>query len=89
MSSLSKTQQKQLSKMFGERLTFDKTERKLYGHDIAAMPSMVKPVIGDTTPDAVVQPTSRGAARRADEVGQRAACGRSRRAARPAPATAG
>ena len=58
MSSLSKTQQKQLSAMFGERLTFDKTERMLYGHDIAAMPSMVRPVIGDTTPDAVVQPAS-------------------------------
>ena len=58
MSSLSKTQQKKLTAMFGERLSFDKTERKLYGHDIAAMPSMIKPVIGDTTPDAVVQPVS-------------------------------
>jgi Fe-S oxidoreductase/FAD/FMN-containing dehydrogenase len=45
-----------LADLFGERVTFDKTERKLYGHDIAAMPSMVKPVIGNTTPDAVVQP---------------------------------
>jgi len=58
MASLSKTQQKKLQKMFGERMTFDKTERKLYGHDIAAMPSMIKPIIGDTVPDAVVQPTS-------------------------------
>jgi Fe-S oxidoreductase/FAD/FMN-containing dehydrogenase len=45
-----------LAELFGERVSFDKTERKLYGHDIAAMPSMVKPVIGNTTPDAVVQP---------------------------------
>ncbi len=58
MAGLSKTQQKALAAMFGERVTFDKTERKLYGHDIAAMPSMVKPIIGDTTPDAVVQPAS-------------------------------
>ena len=47
-----------LAELFGERVTFDKTERKLYGHDIAAMPSMVKPVIGNTVPDAVVQPRS-------------------------------
>ena len=58
MSSLNKTHQKKLEKMFGERVTFDKTERKLYGHDIAAMPSLIKPLIGDTTPDAVVQPSS-------------------------------
>jgi Fe-S oxidoreductase/FAD/FMN-containing dehydrogenase len=58
MSSLSKRQQQELTELFGERATFDKTERKLYGHDVAAMPSMVKPVIGDTTPDAVVQPKS-------------------------------
>jgi Fe-S oxidoreductase/FAD/FMN-containing dehydrogenase len=45
-----------LDDLFGERVTFDKTERKLYGHDIAAMPSMVKPIIGNTVPDAVVQP---------------------------------
>jgi FAD/FMN-containing dehydrogenase len=47
-----------LDDLFGERVNFDKTERKLYGHDIAAIPSMVKPVIGNTVPDAVVQPRS-------------------------------
>lgn len=47
-----------LADLFGKRVTFDKTERKLYGHDIAAMPSMVKPVIGNTVPAAVVQPCS-------------------------------
>jgi hypothetical protein len=36
--------------MFGPRATFDATERKLYGHDIAAMPSLFKLLIGDTTP---------------------------------------
>jgi FAD/FMN-containing dehydrogenase len=42
--------------MFGDRVSFDKTERKLYGHDIAALPGLVKPLLGNTVPDAVVQP---------------------------------
>ena len=45
-----------LQKMFDNRVSFRKLERKLYGHDIAAMPSLIKPLIGDTTPSAVVQP---------------------------------
>jgi Fe-S oxidoreductase/FAD/FMN-containing dehydrogenase len=44
--------------MFGSRATFSKTERVLYGHDIGAMPSLIKPLIGKTIPDAVVQPQS-------------------------------
>jgi Fe-S oxidoreductase/FAD/FMN-containing dehydrogenase len=47
-----------LEEKFGSRVNFDKTERKLYGHDIAAMPGLVRPLVGDTTPDAVVQPHS-------------------------------
>ena len=43
-------------KSFGSRVSFHKTERKLYGHDIAALPSLIKPLLGNTTPDAVVQP---------------------------------
>ncbi|MGZ8822320.1 MAG: FAD-binding protein, partial [Aeromicrobium sp.] len=58
MASLTTQDKAFLADVFGERVTFDKTERKLYGHDIAAMPSMVKPVIGNTVPDAVVQPRS-------------------------------
>ena len=46
----------QLQELFGNRISFDKTERKLYGHDIAAMPGIIKPFIGSTIPDAVVQP---------------------------------
>jgi FAD/FMN-containing dehydrogenase len=49
-------QQEAYLKKFGNRATFDKTERMLYGHDIAAMPNLVKPLVGNTTPDAVVQP---------------------------------
>jgi Fe-S oxidoreductase/FAD/FMN-containing dehydrogenase len=45
-----------LEERFGSRVCFRKTERKLYGHDIAAMPSLIKPLVGNTTPDAVVQP---------------------------------
>jgi len=30
----------------------------LYGHDIAAIPGLIEPLIGSTTPDAVVQPDS-------------------------------
>ena len=43
---------------FQNRVTLDKTERVLYSHDIAAIPGMVRPLVGDTTPDAVVQPES-------------------------------
>ncbi len=45
-----------LQKMFDNRVSFRKLERKLYGHDIAAMPGLVKPFVGNTVPDAVVQP---------------------------------
>ncbi len=49
---------KELRKLFGDRITFDKTERKLYSHDIAAVPNLIKPFIGSAIPDAVVQPQS-------------------------------
>lgn len=58
MGKLSAEQQAYLEEKFKNRLTFDHTERKLYGHDIAAMPSLVKPLLGNTTPEAVVQPAS-------------------------------
>lgn len=45
-----------LQEKFGSRISFDKRERKLYGHDIAALPGLVKPLLGSTIPDAVVQP---------------------------------
>ena len=47
-----------LKAKFGERACFLPTERKLYGHDIAEIPSLIKPLVGNTTPDAVVQPQS-------------------------------
>jgi Fe-S oxidoreductase/FAD/FMN-containing dehydrogenase len=48
-------QTKHLEK-FGERVSFDRTERVLYSHDIAAMPNLIKPLVGNTIPDAIVQP---------------------------------
>jgi Fe-S oxidoreductase/FAD/FMN-containing dehydrogenase len=54
MRNLSKEESTYLRQKFGKRVSFGKAERKLYGHDIAVIPSLVKPLIGDTTPDAVV-----------------------------------
>jgi len=56
--ALSTADRHDLTGLLGERVTFDKTERRLYGHDIAAMPSLVRPLVGNTNPDAVAQPTS-------------------------------
>jgi Fe-S oxidoreductase/FAD/FMN-containing dehydrogenase len=58
MSKINAEKRAFLEEKFGQRVTFHKTERKLYGHDIAAMPGLFKPLIGDTTPEAVVQPES-------------------------------
>ncbi|MDM8000467.1 MAG: FAD-binding and (Fe-S)-binding domain-containing protein, partial [Dehalococcoidia bacterium] len=52
------SQRSYLEDKFGKRISFDKTERRLYGHDIAEIPSLIKPLVGNTTPDAVVQPQS-------------------------------
>ncbi|NOR15937.1 MAG: FAD-binding protein [Candidatus Aminicenantes bacterium] len=56
MAKLSGQDRGWLEDNFGERANFNPTERMLYGHDIAAMPSLFKPLVGKTTPDAVVQP---------------------------------
>jgi Fe-S oxidoreductase/FAD/FMN-containing dehydrogenase len=58
MSKLNTKQRALLTETFGSRATFSKTERVLYGHDIGAMPSLIKPLIGKTIPEAVVQPQS-------------------------------
>src|SRR4030042_1986891 len=58
MSSINSQQKSYLEGKFGNRVTFRGVERKLYGHDIAAIPGIVKPFIGNTMPDGVVQPQS-------------------------------
>jgi len=56
MGGLNARHREYLEERFGSRVCFRKTERRLYGHDIAAMPSLIKPLVGNTTPHAVVQP---------------------------------
>src|SRR4030042_268293 len=58
MSAINSKQKSYLETRFGNRVNFRRTERKLYGHDIAAMPAIIRPFIGDTVPEAVVQPAS-------------------------------
>jgi FAD/FMN-containing dehydrogenase len=45
-----------LKEIFDNRVNFDETECVLYSHDIAAIPSLIAPLIGRTVPDAIVQP---------------------------------
>jgi FAD/FMN-containing dehydrogenase len=45
-----------LEQKFGNRVSFRKAECKLYGHDIAVFPSLIRPLLGATVPEAVVQP---------------------------------
>jgi Fe-S oxidoreductase/FAD/FMN-containing dehydrogenase len=58
MKNLNSKLQTELKEMFGGRVSFRKLERKLYGHDIAAIPGLIKPFVGRTVPEAVVQPQS-------------------------------
>ena len=46
----------ELTAIFKNRVSFDKTERKLYSHDIASMPKLIKPLIGASLASAVLQP---------------------------------
>lgn len=47
--------EKDLRKIFGERVTFDEVERILYSHDVANLPGAVEKMVLKTA-DAVVQP---------------------------------
>ncbi len=58
MKELAQGQKRWLQDVFGSRVTFDPTERLLYGHDIAEIPRIVRPLLGDTRPAAVVQPVA-------------------------------
>jgi FAD/FMN-containing dehydrogenase len=54
---MDKQYQKALEANFGNRVSFEKTERLVYSHDTASLPKMVKQTL-KTVPDAVVQPLS-------------------------------
>jgi len=58
MAALQAADKRFLESLFGTRVSFDHMERKLYGHDIAEIPSLIKPLVGSTVPHAVVQPAS-------------------------------
>ncbi|MDD5397908.1 MAG: FAD-binding and (Fe-S)-binding domain-containing protein [Dehalococcoidia bacterium] len=58
MHNLGKKEAAFLYGKFGNRVNFSETELLLYSHDIAAIPNLIKPLIGSTVPDAVVQPVS-------------------------------
>jgi FAD/FMN-containing dehydrogenase len=45
---------KELSEIFGDYVNLDKRERHYYNHDIGALPPLVKIVLGNTDPAAVV-----------------------------------
>jgi FAD/FMN-containing dehydrogenase len=57
---LSATQKKELSEVFGEYINVDKRELHYYNHDIGALPPLVKKVLGNTNPAAVVKIRSEG-----------------------------
>jgi len=58
MGKLNMKQRLFLQDKFGNRANFNRVERMLYGHDIAAIPTLIKPFIGNIVPSAVVQPTN-------------------------------
>ena len=60
MGRLNKENREFLFDNFGSRVNFFRRERRLYGHDMAEMPRLIKPLLGDTTPEAVVQPKNEG-----------------------------
>ena len=55
---MDKKQKTYLTEKFSKRVNFNEMERRLYSHDVGASPSLIKPLIGDTLPDAIVQPQS-------------------------------
>ncbi|MGD0660133.1 MAG: FAD-dependent oxidoreductase, partial [Syntrophorhabdales bacterium] len=56
MQKLKAAHRAHLEAEFGSRVSFDRVERKLYSHDIAVFPSLFRPLVGKTLPDAIVQP---------------------------------
>lgn len=58
MSAVSKSVEEELRAIFGDRMRTDRVERKLYSHDIGAMPKLVAPLMPTGIAGAVVRPTT-------------------------------
>jgi len=56
MRNIDATIRKDLENQFANRVNFEQLERKIYAHNMGVMPSMVKPLVGNPVPDAIVQP---------------------------------
>ncbi len=56
MATLSKRGTTVLKQIFGERMSDDRVERKLYSYDIGALPSLIKPFVPTGVAGAVVRP---------------------------------
>ncbi len=46
-----------LAAEFPGHCNFDKRERRFYSHDVAAIPNLIKPLVGNTVPDGIVSET--------------------------------
>ncbi|MDF1556693.1 MAG: FAD-binding and (Fe-S)-binding domain-containing protein [ANME-2 cluster archaeon] len=51
-------EQDELGALFKDRVNFERLERKMYSHDVASLPRLVKPMLGNTMPAAVVKPAN-------------------------------
>ena len=56
MGGLSTAQRSDLAAIFGAWVSFDEEERRIYSHDVAAIPKLIRPIVGRATADAIVQP---------------------------------
>lgn len=56
MKDLSLQQQSELTATFSTRVNYDIRERMLYSSDVGTMPSIISPLVGNSTPWAIVQP---------------------------------
>ncbi|UWG96458.1 FAD-binding oxidoreductase [Dehalobacter sp. DCM] len=56
--AVQKEKMEEMKTFWGNRISFDRLERKIYARDMGVMPSMVKPLVGNPIPDGIVQPVS-------------------------------
>lgn len=54
-ANLNSSQQEEIAAIFGDRVNLSKRERHFYCHDVGALPSMAKMMLGNTDPAAIVK----------------------------------